>query len=81
MPVFKIRQHSIELLLFCIKAKLQLYSSHVQESNVVAHVRSCHGEQKTFVCPEENCQQSFAHKVCFLFIQDICMIGIFVVVL
>merc|ERR1712141_327494 len=35
---------------------------YTTESNVVAHVRSCHGEQKTFVCPEESCQQSFAHK-------------------
>jgi len=35
---------------------------YTTESNVVAHMRSCHGEQKTFVCPKENCRQSFAHK-------------------
>ena len=64
---------------FFIKNKLQLYPSHIQESNVVAHMRSCHGEQKTFVCPKENCRQSFAHKVCFLFIRNIFMISLLVV--
>ena len=33
---------------------------------MVAHISACHQEEKTFVCPEENCGQSFAHKACFV---------------